>query len=82
MTLSGADQGAVTVGEDGSFRKALTLAEGDNTITVTATDRAGRTTETGLSVRLDTSQPVIGAVTLTPNPVNAGETMRICIEVT
>lgn len=82
VTLSGADQGAVTVGEDGSFRKALTLAEGDNTITVTATDRAGRTTETGLSVRLDTSQPVIGAVTLTPNPVNAGETMRICIEVT
>lgn len=82
VTLNGADQGAVTVGADGSFAKSLTLTEGDNAITVTATDRAGRATETDLFVRLDTSQPVIGAVTLTPNPVNAGETMRICIEVT
>ena len=81
IKLNGADAGAVTVGANGAFSKALTLVEGDNTITVTATDAAGKVSTVTITGRLDTSEPEIRAVTLTPNPVNAGQTMAISIEV-
>ena len=42
VTLNSADQGAVTV-SGGAFSKTVTLAEGANTIVVTATDGAGNT---------------------------------------
>ena len=73
---------AVTVGNDGSFSKALTLAGGTNTITVVATDGAGKTTTITRTVTLDTTAPVIKSVTLTPNPVDAGKTFIISVEVT
>ena len=73
---------AVTVGSDGSFSKALTLAVGTNTITVVATDGAGKTTTITRTVTLDTTAPVIKSVTLTPNPVDAGKTFIISVEVT
>lgn len=73
---------AVTVNEDGSFSKALTLAAGVNTITVVARDAAGKTTTVTRSVTLDTGAPVIHSVTLTPNPVDAGKTYIISVEVT
>jgi len=73
---------AVTVGSDGSFSKALTLAGGTNTITVVATDGAGKATTITRTVTLDTTAPVIKSVTLTPNPVDAGKTFIISVEVT
>ncbi|WMD17448.1 Ig-like domain-containing protein [Anaerostipes hadrus] len=73
---------AVTVGSDGSFSKALTLAVGTNTITVVATDGAGKTTTITRTVTLDKTAPVIKSVTLTPNPVDAGKTFIISVEVT
>lgn len=78
---SGAAQ-SVTVGSDGSFSKALTLAAGTNTITVVATDAAGKSTTVTRTVTLDTVAPVIQSVTITPNPVDAGKTYVISVEVT
>lgn len=73
---------AVTVNTDGSFSKALTLAAGVNTITVTAKDAAGKTTTVTRTVTLDTGAPVINSVTITPNPVDAGATYIISVDVT
>lgn len=73
---------SVTVGTDGSFSKALTLVAGVNTITVVATDSAGKSTTVTRTVTLDTTPPVIKSVTITPNPVDAGKTFVISVEVT
>jgi hypothetical protein len=73
---------SVTVGTDGSFSKTLTLASGSNTITVVAKDSAGKTTTVTRTVTLDTAAPVIKSVTITPNPVDAGKTYVISVEVT
>lgn len=81
IKLSGADQGTVTVNDDGSFSKAITLAEGSNSIVVTATDAAGKTSTVTRTVTLDTSVPVIQSATITPNPVDAGASMIISVVV-
>lgn len=73
---------AVTVNDNGSFSKALTLAAGTNTITVVATDSAGKSTTVTRTVTLDTVAPVIKSVTITPNPVDCGKTYVISVEVT
>lgn len=78
VALNGVDQGAVTV-SGGAFSKAVTLDEGSNTLVVTATDSAGRTTSVTRSVTLDTSAPVIVSATITPNPVDVGQTMLISV---
>lgn len=72
----------VAVNADGSFTKALTLVEGNNTITVVATDSAGKSSTVTRTVTLDTKAPTITAVTLTPNPVDAGKTYIISVTVT
>lgn len=79
ITLNGADQGAVTVGTGGAFSKQITLAEGSNTIVITATDSAGKATSVTRTVKLDTSVPKIKSATITPNPVDAGATMVISV---
>lgn len=81
ISLNGADQGNVTVGGNGSFTKTVTLAEGANVIVVTATDSAGKTSSVTRNVTLDTSVPHIVSATITPNPVDAGQTMLISVEV-
>ena len=81
ITLNGADQGDVTVGAGGAFSKAVTLAEGANTIVITATDAAGKVSTVTRNVTLDTSVPVIKSATITPNPVDAGATMVIAVEI-
>lgn len=81
ISLNGADQGAVTVGGDGAFSKAVALAEGANVIVVTATDAAGKSSSVTRNVTLDTSVPQIVSATITPNPVDAGQTMLISVEV-
>ena len=73
---------AVTVNENGSFSKALTLVSGANTITVVSTDSAGKSTTVTRTVTLDTIAPVIMSVSITPNPVDCGKTYVISVEVT
>lgn len=79
VSLNGADKGAATVSADGSFTKALTLANGSNAIVVTATDAAGKSSSVTRTVTLDTSVPVIQSAEVTPNPVDAGATMLISV---
>lgn len=73
---------AVTVASNGTFSTTVTLTEGSNTITVVATDSAGKSTTITRTVTLDTKAPTISAVTLTPNPVDAGKTYVISVTVT
>lgn len=79
ITLNGAGQGSVPVESNGSFSKAVTLAEGANVIIVTAADTAGNVTTVTRNVTLDTSVPVILSANITPNPVDAGTTMLISV---
>lgn len=79
ITLNNVDQGAISVGADGAFSKTVTLAEGSNTIVIKATDSAGNNTTVERTVGLDTSVPEIVSATITPNPVDAGETMLISV---
>ena len=81
VKLNGTDQGTVTV-SNGSFSKGVTLTNGSNTIVVTATDKAGRTTTITRTIILDSSSPVIASVVINPNPVNVGENYTVTIEVT
>ena len=81
IKLNNVDQGAVPV-TSGSFSKSITLANGANTIVVTATDASGQKTTVTLNGTLDTSAPSINSITITPNPVDAGATMVISVDVT
>ncbi|SFH20976.1 hypothetical protein SAMN05660649_04252 [Desulfotomaculum arcticum] len=82
IKLNNVDQGTITIDTEGNFSKNLTLVEGANTIAVTATDRAGKTTSIIRTVNLDTSAPVVTAVTINPNPVNVGQSYTITVDVT
>lgn len=79
ITLNGKDVGSVSVGTDGAFSKVLTLADGENTIVITATDALGKSTSVTRTVTLDTSAPKFTSVTIAPNPVNAGATYTISV---
>lgn len=73
---------AVTVGANGAFSTTIKLAEGANTITIVATDSAGKSTTVTRTVTLDTSAPVISSVSIAPNPADTGETMVVTVVVT
>lgn len=81
MTLNNTDQGTVSVDTSGTFTKTLTLVNGVNTIVITATDAAGKSSSVTRAVTLDTSKPVVKSATITPNPVDAGATMVISVVV-
>jgi len=70
-----------TVGQDGSFSQSVTLAEGTNVITVTATDSSGLETSVTRTVIYDGTAPTIVSITLTPQTVNASTTYTIQVEV-
>ena len=72
----------VTVQGNGSFSKQITLANGENTIVITATDSAGKSTSVTRHVTLDTGAPVFQSIELIPNPVDAGQTYIIRVKVT
>lgn len=82
IKLNGVDQGSVTVGSDGTFSKSVTLAQGSNTIVVTATDAAGKSSSVTRTVTMDSSVPKVVSASITPNPVDAGATMIISVEIT
>ena len=72
----------MTVGQNGEFSKTITLAQqSTNTIVVTATDAAGKTTTVTRVVTHNAVGPVIKSVVISPNPVNAGQTYTITVEV-
>lgn len=48
---------------------------------VTAKDGAGQTTSITLSVKLDTTVPVLKGITLAPNPVSTSASVAITVEV-
>lgn len=80
ITVNGSDVGSVTV-SNGNFTKGVTLSNGSNTIVVTATDLAGKTTTITRTIILDTSAPVIASVNISPNPVNVGASYTVTITV-
>ena len=82
ITLNGTNQGTITVASDGSFSKAVTLAEGSNTLVVTATDSAGKASSLTRTVTLDTTVPKVTSASVSPNPVDAGATMIISVVIT
>lgn len=73
---------AVTVDSAGNFSCTVQLSEGDNTITVVATDAAGKSSSVTRTVTLDTVAPRFGDITLTPNPVDAGKTFILSVNIT
>lgn len=81
INVNGVDQGDIPVDSNGNFSKSVTLTEGENTIVVTATDLAGKTTTVTRTVILDTVAPVVENITIVPNPVNVGQTYTITVEV-
>ena len=82
IKINGNSVGAVTVESNGSFSKAVTYAEGNNTVVITATDSAGKTTSVTRTVTVDTVPPEFASVTLTPNPVDAGQTYILSVSLT
>ncbi len=81
ISLNGADQGEIAVDSSGNFSKDIILNAGENTIIVTSTDSAGKNSTVTRTVTLDISVPVFKAVVLTPNPVDAGATLTLSVEV-
>lgn len=81
-TLNGKDVGAITVGSDGSFSKSITYTTGTNTVVVTATDAAGKSSSITRTIIVNTSAPVFTSVTITENPSTTGARVTITVEVT
>lgn len=79
VTVNGS---TVAVNPDGTFSTTVTLTEGTNTITVIATDKAGKQSTVTRTVTLDSVAPNITAVTIEPNPVDVGQTFVISVTVT
>lgn len=79
LTING---NSVTVQSDGSFSHSVALNAGTNTITIVATDAAGKTTTVQRTVLYDESAPVINSVTVSPNPVVVGNTFTLSVNVT
>ncbi len=79
VKVNGSSVGAVTVDGDGNFSRSVTYAEGSNTVVITATDSAGKTTSVTRTVTVDTVPPEFVSVTLTPNPVDAGQTYILSV---
>lgn len=72
----------VTVQSNGSFSKVVNLTGGENTITIIATDSAGKSTTIVRHVTKDTGAPVFVSVEIVDNPVDAGDTYVIRVKVT
>lgn len=71
-----------TIDQNGAFTQAVTLVEGSNTITITATDSSGLVTTVTRTVVVDATAPTIVSITLTPNTVDVSGSYTIEVEVT
>ena len=82
MALDGGTAQAVTVTSNGGFTKTFSsLAHGNHKVVIVAKDAAGKTTTVTRNFTVDTSIPVISKITITPNPADAGSTMKISVVV-
>lgn len=72
---------SVSVGSDGAFEKTVTLLDGLNTIVVTATDSAGKSSSVTRTVTLDTSVPTFSDLTISPNPANTSGSVIISVKI-
>ncbi len=81
VKLNSGSAETVTVDASGNFSKALTLVEGTNTVTITATDLASKVSTVTRTIILDTVAPVISSITISPNPINVGQSYTITVEV-
>ncbi len=82
MTLDSSAAQAVTVGTNGAFTKTFSsLSHGTHKVVIVAKDAAGKTTTITRNFIVDTSVPVISKITITPNPTDAGNTMKISVVV-
>lgn len=82
VTLNSQAQPSPTVGSGGVFNGAFTgLTDGDYTAVFTATDSAGKSSTVTRHFTVDTTVPVVQNATITPNPVDAGATMVISVEI-
>lgn len=83
MALDSGTAQAVTVASNGSFTKTFSgLTHGSHKVAIVAKDAAGKTTTITRNFTVDTSAPVISKITITPNPADAGSTMKISVVVT
>ena len=72
----------VEVQENGQWSTTIALSEGENTITIVATDSAGKTSTVTRHVTLDTGAPVIESAVINPDPADSGEAITITAIVT
>ena len=83
MALDSGTAQAVTVASNGSFTITFSnLGHGSHKVVIVAKDAAGKTTTITRNFTVDTSKPVISKITITPNPTDAGSTMKISVVVT
>lgn len=82
MALDSGSAQAVSVGTNGAFTKTFSsLTHGTHKVVIAAKDAAGKTTTITRNFTVDTSVPVISKITISPNPVDAGNTMKISVVV-
>lgn len=82
VKVNDGEEQTVEVGTGGSFSVDVQLNGGINTITVTATDSAGKTSSVTRTVTVDSGAPIISAITINPNPASAGGLITITVEAT
>ena len=71
-----------TVDSNGDFTANVDLSLGNNEITIIAKDGAGKTTTVVRNVNYNNIPPTITNIQIVPNPVDAGKTFKISVEVT
>lgn len=81
-TLNSGEDIKIPVGSNGAFSATLILADGVNTIVVTATDKAGKVSSVTRVVELDKEAPKISDVILSPNPATTESIVHISAKVT
>lgn len=81
LTLNGSVQGTVTAGPYGAWSRTIPLRKGENTLLVTAEDRAGWTASAVLRGTFQEASLQIARVSISANPEDAGETHVICVEI-
>ena len=79
IKVNGVDQGDVSISDDGSFSKEITLTEGSNTVTIVSTDAVDKSSTVTRTVILKTTGPKFKTVQISPNPVNCGKTYTISV---
>lgn len=72
----------IEISEDGTFEHVYELTEGENTITIIATDTAGNSSQVIRHITMDATAPIITDVETESVVVNASGMIRITFKVT